>query len=115
MLQDALNDVGAVVDAELVWDGQQEGVRLGDGLVGAELLDEDVGLGGIAAAEDGAGPLAEEADLVLLLAAAAEVVAVAVVQQRDDAAADRDARGAGVAGCLPGSVVGADLLGLLDV
>ena len=80
-----------------------------------QLLDEDVRLGGIAAAEDGALFFAEHADLVPLLAAAAEIHAVAVVDQREDAAADRHARRARVTGRLPRRAVDPDLLGLLDV
>ncbi len=38
--------MGVVVEAELVGDGQQEGVRCGDGLVLPELLDEAVRLAG---------------------------------------------------------------------
>ena len=55
MGQDRLDDVGVVVDAELVGHGEQQRVGLGDGLVLVELLDQRVGLGGVAAAEDGAG------------------------------------------------------------
>ena len=40
MLQDRLDDVGVVVDTELIGDGQQQGVGLGDGFVLRELLDE---------------------------------------------------------------------------
>ena len=58
--------MGVVVDAELVRDGQEQRVGRGDGLVRRELLDQHVGLGGVAAAEDGAGVLVDVADLVLL-------------------------------------------------
>ena len=70
MLQDRLDDVGVVVDAELIGHGQQQRVGLGDGLVLLQLLDQHVRLGGVAAAEDGACVVAEEADLVPLLVAA---------------------------------------------
>ena len=114
MLQDRLDDMGVVVDAELVGHGEEQRVGLGDGLVRLQLLDEHVGLGGIAAAEDGALFGLDEAEMVLAVAAA-EIGAVAVVDQREDAAADRDARRRVMAGFLPGGAVGADLLGLLDV
>ena len=54
VLQDRLDDMRVVVDAELVGHRQQQRVGLGDGLVLLELLDEHVRLGGVAAAEDGA-------------------------------------------------------------
>ena len=54
VLQDRLDDVGVVVDAELVRHGQQQGIGFGDRLVLLELLDQLIRLGGIAAAEDGA-------------------------------------------------------------
>ena len=88
MLEDRLDDVGIVVDAELIGHGQQQRVGLGDAFVLLELLDEHVRLGGVAAAEDGALLFAEQSDLVPLLAAAPEVHAVALVDQREDAAAD---------------------------
>ena len=71
LLQDAFDDVGAVFDAKLVWNRQKEGVRLGDGLVGAKFPDQFVGRA-VAAAEDGARVLVEEAHLIPLVAAAAK-------------------------------------------
>src|ERR1017187_9387750 len=64
MLQNCLDDVGVVVDAELVGHGQEQRVGLGDGLILLQLIDQHVRLGGVAAAEDGAVGAAEEADLV---------------------------------------------------
>ncbi len=52
VLEDRLDGMGVVVDAELIGDGEQEGVGGGDRLVLLELGDEGVGLGGVAAAED---------------------------------------------------------------
>ena len=69
--QNRLDDMRVVGDAQLVGDGQQQRVGLGDGLVLLELLDQDIRLGGIAAAEDRPGLLVDEADLVLILAARA--------------------------------------------
>src|SRR6185437_1995244 len=71
--------------------------------------------GSVAAAEDGARVVAEEADLVVFLAAAPEIVAVAVVHQGEDAAADRHPRLARVPGLLPCRAEDLDLLRLLDV
>ena len=115
MGQDRLDDMGVVGDAELVRDGQEQRVGLGDGLVLLELLDQNIRLGGIAAAEDRPCLLVDKADLVLVLAPAAEIGAIAIVHQREDAAADRDARLARMAGLLPGGAEGPDLGGLLDV
>jgi hypothetical protein len=113
--EDGLQQVDVVSDAELVGDGEQEGVGFGDCRVGAELLDEEFRLGDVASAEDGAGGAVDGADLVGLVAAAAEVGAVAVVYEGEDAAADGDTGDAGVAGFGPGGAEGADLRGLLDV
>ena len=52
-----------VVDAELARDGEHDGVGGLDGRVGLELLDEDVGLGGIGLAE-GRAEAVDDADLV---------------------------------------------------
>jgi hypothetical protein len=107
--------MGVVVDTELIGDGQQERVGFCDGFVFRELPDKDVRLGGVAAAEDGLGVVAEEADLVLVLTAAPEIGAVALVDQREDAAADRHPRRARVSGRLPSRAEDPDLLRLLDV
>src|SRR5208283_5724889 len=80
-----------------------------------QLLGQDVRLGGVAAAEDGAGLLVDEADLVSLWTPAAEVGAVAVVDEGEDAPADRHARLPRMSRLFPGVPVGADLLRLLDV
>ncbi len=89
MLEDRLDDVGVVVDAELVGHSEEERIGFGDGLVFLQLFDEHVRLRGIAAAEHGAPVVTEEADRVRALAVAAEIGAVAIVHQREDAAADR--------------------------
>jgi hypothetical protein len=72
VLEDRLDDVGVVVNAELIGHGQEQRVGLGDGFVLLELRDENVRLGGVAAAENGARVCVEKTDLVPLLAAAAE-------------------------------------------
>ena len=54
VLEDRLDDVGVVVDAELVGHGQEQRVGLGDGFVLLQLIDQDVRLGGVAAPENGA-------------------------------------------------------------
>jgi hypothetical protein len=90
MLQDRLDDVGIVVDAELVRHGQQQRIGLGDRLVLPAAARSASGLGGIRAAEDRALVVDDSRSGPGL--AAAEIGAVAVVDQREDAAADRDAR-----------------------
>ena len=80
-----------------------------------ELLDQNIRLGGIAAAEDRACGFVKEADLVRFLASSSEIGAITVVDQREDAAADGNARSASVARLLPGGAKGANLGGLLDV
>ena len=44
--------MGVVVDAQLVGDGQEERIGLCNSFVLLQLLDEYVGLGGVAAAEN---------------------------------------------------------------
>jgi hypothetical protein len=62
-----LQDMGVVGDAKLIWDSQQQGVGLGDGLVFPELLDDHVRLGSIASPEDRPSVRIDEADLVFIL------------------------------------------------
>src|SRR6202035_1959874 len=104
-----------VGNAQLVRDGQQQRVGLGDGLVLLELFDQGIRLGGVATAEDRARVRVDESDLVAAVARAPEISAVAIVDQRKDAAADRDARLALMAGLLPGGAVFADLRRLLHM
>jgi hypothetical protein len=113
--QDALDGVGVVVDAELVRNGEQDRVGRGDGRVRRQLPDENLGLGGVGAAEDRSRVLVDVADLVVLLLAPAEVGAVAVVDDGEDAAAHRDSRLARVTGLSPGLAVRIDLPALLHV
>ena len=54
-----------VGNAQLVGDGQQQRVGLGDGFVLLELLDQDIRLGRVTTAEDRPGPLVDESDLVI--------------------------------------------------
>ena len=56
-----------VGDAELVGDGQQQRIGLGDGFVLLELLDQSIRLGGVAAAEDRPRAFIDVSDLVLAL------------------------------------------------
>jgi len=104
--QDGLDDVGVVIDAELVGHGQEQRVGLGDGLVLGQLLDEDVGLGGVAAAENGPPLRLDVAEVVRVLGTA-EVGAVAVVDEGEDAAADRNARASLMTGGGPRGAIGA--------
>jgi len=113
--QNCLHDMHIVGDAQLVWDGEQERVRLGDRLVFPELLDEDLWLSCVATTEDRPCVLVKEADCVLLLRAPSEVSTITVIHQREDTAADGNARSASVAGFLPCCAKGANLCSLLDV
>src|SRR6202034_4632050 len=113
--QDRLDDMRIVGDPKLVRHGQKKGVGLRDGLVSSELIDESVGLGSIAAAEDRSRLFVDKANLIPVLAAAAEVSAIAIVCERKDAAADRHARLAHLASLFPRGAEGPDLGGLLDV
>ena len=70
MLQDHLDHVRVVGDAELVGDGEQHRVGLGDGLVLGQLLDESIGLVGVAAAEDRPPFRLDVAEVVRVLGAA---------------------------------------------
>jgi hypothetical protein len=79
VLQDRLDDVRVVIDAELVGDGQEQRVGLRDGLVLRQFFNEDIRLGGITATEDRACLLVYKADMVLLLSPTAEVCAIAIV------------------------------------
>ncbi len=115
MFEDRVDDVGVIVDTELIRDGQEQRVSLGDSFVFRELLDEDVRLGGVAAAKNGSGVVAEEADRVLVLVAAPEIGAVTVVHEGKDAAADLHPRLARMTGRLPRLTEYPDLLRLLFV
>ena len=115
MFKDRLDDVGVVVDPKLIRDGQEQRVGRSDGFVFCELLDEDVRLGGVAAAKDRSFIAAEVADGVPLLLTPAEIGTVTVVDECKDAAADRHPRLARMTGGLPRLAEYPDLFGLLDV
>ena len=83
MREDRLDDMGVIVDAELVGHREQKRVGFGDGIVLGELLDQNIRLGGVAAAEHGAPVVAEEADGVFVLAAVPEIGTVPIVHQRE--------------------------------
>src|ERR1700692_3853396 len=51
VLEHRLDDVGVVIDAELIWYRQQQRVGFGDGFVKLKLFDQNVRLRGVAAAE----------------------------------------------------------------
>ena len=65
MLQNGFDDMRVVGNAQLVGDGQQQRVGLGNGFIRLELLDQRVRLGRVAASEDRPRSLVDEADLVL--------------------------------------------------
>src|SRR3984957_11871262 len=113
--QDRFDHMRVVSNAQLVGDGQQQRVGLGDRLVFPELLDQYIRLGSIAAAEDRASPFVDESDLVIILAPAPEIGAIAIIHQREDAAADRGPWLASMACLLPCGAIGPDLGGLLHM
>ena len=75
MSENRFDHMRVVGNAQLVGDGQQQRVGLGDSFVF-----------GIAAAEDRPIPLVDESDLVII--PALEIGAIAVIHQREDAATD---------------------------
>src|SRR3954466_12132774 len=83
--EDSLDHVGVVVDAELVGDGQEQGVGFGNSLVLSQLLRQRVGFVGVTAAEDCPSVGLDEAELVPVLSATAEIRAVAVVDEGENA------------------------------
>src|SRR5271170_6256837 len=115
MFKDRLDDVGVIVDTELIRDSQEQCVSLCDGFVFCELLNEGVRLGGVAAAKNGSCVVAKKADSVLVLVAAPEIGAVTIVHECKDAAADRRPWLARMTGRLPRLTEYPDLLRLLYV
>src|SRR5688572_32194145 len=115
VLEDALDGVGVVFDAQLVWDSQEQRVGGGDCFVLGKLFDQHVGLGGVRAAENGARVGVDVTDLVLITSVASEVGPVPIVDEREDAAAHGNARRTLVPGLFPGLPVGVNLLALLNV
>src|SRR5580692_2060852 len=113
--QYSLHDMGIVGNAQLIRDGEQEGVRLGDCVVLLKLFDQDVRFSGVGTAEDRSRGFVKEADLVLFFAASPEIGAITIVGQCEDTAADRNAWSASMARFLPCGAKGANLGGLLDV
>ena len=89
MGQNRFDHMGIVGHAQLVGDGQQQRIGLGDRLVLLQLFDEDVRLRGTASSEDGACLFVDITDLIDFLAAAGEIGAIAIVDEREDAATDR--------------------------
>jgi hypothetical protein len=88
VLEDALDHVRVVVDPQRVGHCQQQRVGGCDRLVCGQLLDEDVGLGGVRAAEDRSRVRVDVADLIAIVRVPAEVGTVPVVDEREDAALD---------------------------
>ena len=70
--QDRIEDVGAVVDTELVGDRQQQSIGGGDRLILGQLLDERLGFPGVGLAKACLAAV-DEPDLVGVLALAAEI------------------------------------------
>src|SRR4051812_561030 len=90
--EDAVDDVGVVVDAELVGDGEQQGAGGCDRLVLLQPLDPHIRLGSIGAAKDRLGLRVDEPDLAGVLVPPAEEGPVPVIAEREDTPADRAPR-----------------------
>src|SRR5271169_5605660 len=110
MFKDRLDDVGVIVDTELIRDSQEQCVSLCDGFVFCELLDEGIRLGGVAAAKNGSCVVAEEADGVIGLIPVPEIGSVTVVHECKDTAADRHSRLTRMTSRLPRLAENPDLL-----
>ena len=87
--QDAVEEAGVVVDAELVGDGEEQGVGGGDRLVVGEFLHQLLGLAGVGLAEPGRAAV-EVPDLIVASARRAEVRPVQVSAVRVCDSGDRD-------------------------
>ena len=111
MGEDALDDVGVVVDAQLVGHGEQQRVSGGDRLVLGELGYQLVRLTRVGPAEPG-GAAVQPADLIRAVPIPPEELPIDVADDREDVAADRDARFPAVPRGLPGVPEPLDLLGL---
>src|SRR5690606_42132433 len=83
--------MGVVVDAELVRNGEKQGISFRNSFILRQLLDEGIRLCRIGAAEDGSVVFLDEADGVLLLRAIAEIGTVAFVNYRENRTAEGDA------------------------
>ena len=101
MAQHAVDEMGVVVDAELVGNGQQQRVCGRNCFVIAEFLDELIRLTGIGLAES-SQPTIQVTDLVLAICRVPEERPVQVADDREDASADRDSRLPLMAGGFPG-------------
>src|SRR5271169_2772760 len=115
IFEDRLDDVDVVVDTKLIRDSQEQRVSLSDRFVSGELFNEDIGLGGVAAAKNGPRVVAKQADRIVVLTFSSEITTIAVVDERKNAAAHRHTRLARMTGRLPCISKYADLLGLLDM
>ena len=78
--------MGVVRNAELVGNGEQQGVGLANRLIASELFDQGVWLSRVAPPEDGSCVLVNEPDLILLVPAVAEVGPVGLVNAADTSA-----------------------------
>ena len=85
--------MSVVVDAKLIGHGQKHGIGLANSFVFRELVNKNVRLGGVAAAENSSCIVAEESsDRVGAFFAIPEIGPIAIVHECKDAATDRDAR-----------------------
>ena len=108
---DAVEDVGVEVDAELVGHGQQKGVRGGDRLVLGQRGDELVRLTGVRLAEACVAAV-QPTHLIGAGGLPPEQLAIKIADDREDAPAHRHPRLAVVAGRRPRGMEPLDLLGL---
>jgi hypothetical protein len=85
-----------------------------DRLVFPKLLDENIWLGSVAAAEDRPCVFVKEPNFVFFLRASSEIATIAVIDQRKNTAANGNARTTRVTSFLTRLREGANLGGLLD-
>ena len=71
-----------VGNTKLVWDGQQQSVRLDDCLIFAKLFDKRMRLGSVATAKDRSRLLVQKANFVVVVTGAPKVKTILVVKQR---------------------------------
>src|SRR5690606_41995632 len=102
--------MGVVVDAELVRNGEKQGISFRNSFILRQLLDEGIRLCRIGAAENGSVVFLDEADGVLCLRAMAEIGSVAIVNYRERRTAGVGARHVGATSGLPRRAVGPDPL-----
>ncbi len=104
-----------VFDPELIGDGEHERVGGLDGSVGPQLINQDVGLGGVGTSKNCAGMGVDIAELIALLLTVPKVRPVTVRNDWEDTAADTDPGLSLPSSLSPGCSVGINLTTLLDM